>query len=322
MDRRKFITGAGLVGASLALNPKLALAGHSNVGNLPYGGVCTHILNKAQYFDTTKVGQYLKLLETRLARDEWSPPGSGTDGFIRRLDTIKTVHPNLRWVFVTGRGDELYHLDTVLNEMEPYVKSGLIVAIEGPNEWNLSGRSTWKEELSLYTKELWKRVRARSAWNNIPILAPALAYPKDSGPYFGDHSPWVNYNNLHFYQPSYQVDTRYLGLSVDGCNAVAPGKAMICTEVNGQIGDEIVRSDGYKPTEEDQAWCYETIMYHLGKGTATVPAGVHRAFVYQLCNWVKMYESETTKENQFGCFRKDWSRKPLADKVLVANRRG
>lgn len=322
MNRRDLLIGAGAAGLGLALRPNLALAGHANVGNLPYGGVCTHILNKAQYFDTVKVGQYLRHLETKLARDEWCPPGTGYDGFKRRLDTIQVEHPSLRWVFVTGRAIELSHLPTVLDQMEPYVTAGVIAAVEGPNEWNLSGRATWKEELSTYTKELWRQVRARPAFDRTPVLAPALAYPKDSGPYFGDHSQWVNLTNLHFYQPSYQVDTRYLGLSVDGANAVAPGKGMVCTEVNGQIGDEIVRSDGYKPTEADQAWCYETILYHLGKGTTAVPAGVHRAFCYQLCNWVGMYDSITSEENQYGCFRKDWSRKPLADKVLVANRRG
>jgi hypothetical protein len=177
------------------------------------------------------------------------PPGTGFGGFRRRLDTIHALQPRLRWVFVAGRASE--PIDPVLDQIEPYAR--LIAGIEGPNEWNLSGRADWKAELSDYTRELYAKVRARPAFGNIPVIGPALGYPKGSGPYFGDHSAYMDVGNVHIYQPSYQVDTRYVQACIDGAGAVLGAKAMIATELNGQIGDQVLRSDGYQPTEADQA---------------------------------------------------------------------
>lgn len=311
MDRRQFITGAAAAGLLMA-RPTRALANHSSVQHLPYGGVCTHVLNKAQYRDTAKVAHHLKMVEAKVARDEWCPPGTGFAGFARRLDGIHAIHPELRWVFVTGRATE--PIDPVLDQMEPYAR--LIVGIEGPNEWNLSGRPDWRAELSAYTEELYAKVRARRAFKRVPVVGPSLAYPKGSGPHLGDHSAHMDVGNVHIYQPSYQVDTRYVQACIDGARVVSGAKPMIATELNGQIGDGIVRWDGYEPTEADQAWCYELLMSEVAK------RGVHRGFCYQLLDHVKLYQPLTTKENRFGCFRADWSPKPLAAKVILANRRG
>lgn len=314
MNRRQLLLGGAAAGTALALNPRAALANHYLVNNLPYGGVCTHILNKAQYGNTENIGWYLKWMEAKYARDEWCPPGTGFDGFARRLDVVHSIHPTLRWVMVAGRASEIDNIDNVLDQMAPY--GWRILAIEGPNEWNLSGRATWKEELVEYTKALYAKVKAHPQMSKIPVLGPALAYSKDSGPYVGNLGPWMDAGTVHLYQPSYQVDTRYIGATIDGALVMSGGKHLWATELNGQIGDSIVRADGYKPTEYDQAWCYRELMKFAGSRK------VHRAFVYQLFNWTNMYDSVTATHNQFGCVRKDGSWKPLVNPVMEANRRG
>lgn len=310
MNRRQFLTGSAAAAGLAVLRPPMAWAAHG--GRPALGGVCTHVLNKAQYVDTERVARHLRGLKTRLARDEWCPPGTGFDGFARRLEAVRRIHPTLRWIFVTGRAVE--PIEPVLAQMAPY--RDLLAGIEGPNEWNLSGREAWKQELSDYTKELYARVKAHPVLGDVPVLGPALAYPKGSGPYFGDHSTSMDVGTVHIYQPAYQVDTRYVQACIDGARAVSGTKTLWATELGAQIGDEVTRSDGYKPTENDQAWCFDVLRAEVGR------RGVHRGFCYQLCNWVKRYESETTRENQFGCFRRDWSRKPLADRVVAANRAG
>jgi hypothetical protein len=210
-----------------------------------------------------------------------------------------------KFVMVTGRATGV--IDAVLDEMEPYAE--LLAGIEGPNEWNLKGRPRWREELSGYTKELYAKVRDRRAFDGIPVVGPSIGLSKDSGPVFGDHSGHMDIGNLHFYQPATQVDLRYYRASLEGARIVAGSKPMIATEVNGIIGD------GYPGTEHDQAWNYEYLMRLFGED------GIRRGFCYQLLDFSKPSQPLTHHENNFGCYRADYSAKPLADAVLHLNRR-
>ncbi len=56
--------------------------------------------------------------------------------------------------------------------------------------------------------------------------------------------------------------------------------------------------------------------------TSAVPVIGPSALCNQVLDHVKLYQRLTTKENRFGCFRADWSPKPLAAKVVPAHRRG
>ena len=275
---------------------------------LPYGGVATHLWYfETQYGDTARVAEHLRQIEAPMIRDEWLIPKAWPEYRGRYGDALELVHTvaGTTFVMVTGRATE--PIDPVLDEMEPYAE--LLAGIEGPNEWNLKGRPEWRDELSTYTKELYAKVRERPVFDHVPVVGPSIGLSKDSGPLFGDHSEHMDIGNFHFYQPAPRVDLRYYRESLAGARAVSGTKPMVATEVNGIIGD------GYPGTEEDQAQTYEFLMDLFGED------GIHRGFCYQLLDFSDLSHPLTHRDNNFGCYRVDFSAKPLAASVRQVNQR-
>jgi hypothetical protein len=307
VNRRRFLLGAGTAAVALTVRPS-SRGYDPDQGPLPYGGVATHLWYfGTQYDDSRKVAEYLRRVEAPIARDEWLRSEAWPEQRGRFLDALELAHTvaGTTFVMITGRATE--PIDPVLDEMEPYAE--LLAGIEGPNEWNLKERPQWKEELSAYTKELYAKVRDRPAFDGIPVVGPSLGLSKTWGPLFGDHSRYMDVGNFHFYQPATQVDIRYYRASLAGARAVSGSKPMVATEVNGIIGD------GYAGNEVDQAWNYDHLMRLLGHD------GIHRGFCYQLLDFAKPSRPLTHQENNFGCYRFDYTAKPLAEAVRKLNRR-
>ncbi|MBW3626291.1 MAG: hypothetical protein KY412_01640 [Actinobacteria bacterium] len=307
MNRRRFLTVAGATAAALAVRPR-SKCPPAGTGQLPYGGVATHLWYfNTQYGDTRRVAEHLRRLETPVARDEWLLPEAEPAYRRRFFEALELLHAVAGTTFVMVTGRATAPIDPLLDEMEPYAQ--LLAGIEGPNEWNLSGRSRWKEELSSYTKELYTKVRNRPAFDGIPVVGPSIGFSKSSGPLFGDHSAFMDVGNFHFYQPATQLDLRYYRASLAGARAVSATKPMVATETNGIIGA------GLPGTEEHQARSYESLTDLFGGD------GIRRAFCYQLFDFSRPSRPLTDRENNFGCFRPDYSAKPLAASVRETNRR-
>ncbi len=330
MNRRRFLGVAGATAVALAVRCRSEEPSTSSTrgpsppstsrpecvpatppaspGRLPYGGVATHLWYfETQYGDSARVAEHLRLIEAPIARDEWLIPEAWPEYRRRYGDALHLVHEVAGTTFVMIPGRATEPIDPVLDEMEPYAE--LLAGIEGPNEWNLKERPLWREELSAYTKELYAKVRERPAFDGIPVVGPSIGLSKDSGPVFGDHSEYMDVGNFHFYQPATQVDVRYYRASLAGARAVSGSKPMVATEVNGIIGD------GYPGTEQDQAWNYEHLMRLFGED------GIRRGFCYQLLDFSKLSRPLTHRDNNFGCYRADYSAKPLAESVRTVNRR-
>ncbi len=308
MNRRRFVLALGATAAALAVGTPAECSVPHRRGDWPHAGVVTHLgYFNTQYGDADMVAKHLQLVGARFARDEWLLPEASPRHRRRYLDALELVHTvaGTSFVMVTGRATE--PIDPVLDQMEGYAQ--LLAGIEGPNEWNLKGRSRWREELSAYTKELYAKVRNRPTFEGIPVIGPSIGLSKDFGPVFGDHSGHMDVGNFHFYQPATHVDVRYYRASLAGARAVSGNKPMVATEVNGIIGD------GYPGTEADQAASYESLMELFGDD------GIRRGFCYQLLDFSSPSRPLSHRENNFGCYRADYSAKPLAVSVSHAARR-
>ena len=93
----------------------------------------------------------------------------------------------------------------LLNSAKTTVNPNMIVAIEGPNEWNrteaLYGRTTWPEELRNYQAQLFQRVKADPVLGAKPVVAPSLSDPMSPGQYakLGNMEAWTDRANAHVY---------------------------------------------------------------------------------------------------------------------------
>jgi hypothetical protein len=306
VNRRRFLLALGTTAAALAVRTPPGCDPPCRRGSA-YGGVATHLgYFDTQYGDAAKLAEHLHLIGAKVARDEWLPPEASSGHRRRYLAAMELAHTvaGTKFLMVSGRATE--PIDPVLDEMEPYVE--LLAGIEGPNEWNLKGRPRWREELSAYTRDLYAKVRDRRAFDGIPVVGPSIGLSKDSGPVFGDHSRHMDVGNFHFYQPASQIDLGYYRASLAGARTVAGSKPMVATEVNGIIGD------GYPGTEADQARSYEYLMRLLGED------GIRRGLCYQLFDFSQPSRPLSHRENNFGCYRVDFSAKPLATAVRRVNR--
>ncbi|HEV2810765.1 MAG TPA: hypothetical protein VGV93_10265 [Acidimicrobiales bacterium] len=309
MNRRRFILAVGATAAAaVAVRAPPECSVPRKRYDLPYGGVVTHLgYFDTQYGDAAMLAKHLQLVGAKFARDAWPLPEASPDQRRRYLEALELAHTvaATSFVMITGRATE--PIDPILDEMEPYTE--LLAGIEGPNEWNLKGRPRWSEELSTYVKELYAKVRDRPAFEGIPVIGPSIGLSKDFGPVFGDHSGHMDIGNFHFYQPATQVDIPYYRASLAGARTVSGNKPMVATEVNGIIGD------GYPGTEEDQAASYESLMGLFGDD------GIRRGFCYQLFDFSSPSRPLSHRENNLGCYRADYTAKPLAVPVDKTNRR-
>ncbi len=70
-------------------------------------------------------------------------------------------------------------------------------SFEGPNEYNLSGRTTWAQDLTTYQENLYGAVKGNLSTSDTPVLAPALGRPyPDKKP---DLRAYADYANMHSY---------------------------------------------------------------------------------------------------------------------------
>ncbi len=316
MKRRQLIIGGAASAALAALDtvarPVPAFAGHDANNNLPYGGVNTHFTYfGTPYGNASATVDRLKRLLTRVARDGLAI-GQSSGWYDRVYSAIRLAYddgstrPKTKFIMIAGKPGQSItaHLDV----LAPLVNEGIVVAIEGPNEWDINGGDNWVAELRAHQQELYTKVKAR--WPSMTVIGPALAHSNRYGDDLGDLSSYMNVGNVHFYATAAGIDTDYLDRVIAGAKLVAGTKPLIATESNGIIGD------GYPGDESTQDDTMRLLYQLLGE------RGVHRVMCYELLNGSAPDQPSTHRENNFGCWRADYSVKPLAYAVYEANLRG
>lgn len=296
-------------------------AGHGT--NLPYGGVNTHLTySNTKYYDYEYVAQKLKESETKFYRDAINP-GQGQAYYDRFATAVRRIREvsGARLVAIFVRADQTpAQIQQVMDQLAPLVAEGHVAAFEGSNEWdNVAGStvSGWEQQVRTHQCELWNKSRAQ--FPTMPVIGPSLSY-KTTGSFVGDLSHCMSIGNFHYYSADgiYSPDlvARWRDKGIVAGWADGSGDPMLVTESNG-----IYSCDGAYPNTSEQTQAQRMTELYQALGGLEY-GGAHRVFTYELLNGSKPSRDACHRENNFGIFRSDGSRKPVFTPVLEANRRG
>ena len=188
--------------------------------------------------------------------------------------------------------------------------AGMTAAVEGPNEFDRSGRPGWVSELRAWQSELYRRMKANPATRNVPVLAPSLTDGRSYGR-VGDLSGVADRGNVHPYAGGDMPGTNLDG-NVDFAKITTPGRRLVVTEAG--YHNALRTTGGHHPVSEQVAAAYIPRMYldHFSRG-------IERTFGYELAD-LRPDAERVDQEKNFGLVRSDFSRKPAftALKELLA----
>ncbi|HSH58309.1 MAG TPA: hypothetical protein VK988_01460, partial [Acidimicrobiales bacterium] len=211
-------------------------------------------------------------------------------------------------------------VDETLDVLEPLVRYGIVRVIEGANEWDLNsdehegviqyGPGVLKE-LREHQEELYAKVHQR--FPGVQVAGPTL--DPDYAEAMGDLSHAMDLGNLHIYFRNLPIDVYGMHHHLRQTRIISGTKPLICTESNFIIKDGYPYADDARG-EQAQASGYTETLQMLSE------RGVLRVFCYELVEGSSPKDPNSHRENNFGCFRADWSPKPLGFNVRDVCRRG
>jgi hypothetical protein len=186
---------------------------------------------------------------------------------------------------------------------------GALEAVEGPNEFDLSGGTDWADRLRAYQRSLYQSVKASS--KPVPVLAPSLVIPS-SYDKLGDMSAYCDFGNTHPYPGGRNPGTSgwgdggYGSLSWNAANArkVCATKPIIATEtgyhnVPGPLG---TNSNTGVPEDVSGKYIPRLFLHYYDMG-------LPRAYAYEMVDFMGD-PSRSAPEKHWGLLRSDYSAKP------------
>jgi hypothetical protein len=186
---------------------------------------------------------------------------------------------------------------------------GALEAVEGPNEFDLSGGTDWADRLRAYQRSLYQSVKASS--KPVPVLAPSLTHAT-SYDKLGDMSAYCDFGNTHPYPGGRNPGTSgwgdggYGSLSWNVANArkVCATKPIIATEtgyhnVPGPLG---TNSNTGVPEDVSGKYIPRLFLHYYDMG-------LPRAYAYEMVDLMGD-PSRSAAEKHWGLLRSDYSAKP------------
>lgn len=268
---------------------------HSSFGNTPYD-------------DHARVLATLKDLGVRNVRDGLFTP-AGAPSVIARQKQFRAnlADAGIRSELIMGSpGENAAAYVNSIKDEGPRVLSG----IEGPNEWDISGRAAWASEVRTYQQQLYAAAKAQPGLSGVPVLGPSLAN-NDRADTLGNVGAWTDQANLHLYPGGRAPGTFDDGLATIA-QKVSGGEPAVITETG--YHNAMYQPGGHAPTSEAATATYMQRLF-----LDNFRRGITRTFGYELINAhndpVKM-----SANYNFGLLRNDWSAKPVygALKNLIA----
>jgi hypothetical protein len=177
---------------------------------------------------------------------------------------------------------------------------GVVEALEGPNEYDFSGRPEWAAELREYQGRLAEAIRAQPNLRRVPILAPALA----SGVHdrVGDLSTAVTRGNLHAY-PGGKVPEADLSWPLTLQRMVSRDAPVWITETGYHTAPNARYLSQPGVSERAQAIYQPRLLLDAFR------RGFTRTYTYELLD-EKPDPEHHSQEQHFGLLRHDFSPKP------------
>lgn len=170
-----------------------------------------------------------------------------------------------------------------------------VVAVEGVNEWDNTGRSDWVAELRTHQAALYAAVK--KAMPGMPVLPPALA---DAAKAAALGPVPCDLGNAHAYPNG--APQSWLAVPVKAASSISSGKPVVVTETGytNALHDPDVKY--HHPVTEAVAGGHMADLV-----TAHLAAGAPRVFVYELFD---QGPDDTDVEHGFGLLRNDGTPKP------------
>lgn len=266
-------------------------------------GVNTHLgYDNTVYDDFAMVRQRLGELGIRYIREGVSLNRSDVYTRVRtlagdgiRLNVIAT-DPLQRWQYGTIE----QQLDMIETQLLP-----ALVAIEGPNEYDIQGDPDWVTVIREHTQLLYEAIKRRPKLAGLPIVGPSITR-QENMPKVGDLSPWLDYGNTHTYLSGDIPERDSIWDREFGAAApIFGGKPWQVTETG--YHNAINRpTSGHQPVSEAAAGIYIPRLF-----LDNFRRGIVRSFAYELLD-EGTDPGKTDQEANFGLLRNDFSKKPAA----------
>lgn len=178
--------------------------------------------------------------------------------------------------------------------------SGAVKAVEGPNEYDLSGDPRWRQRLDRYQRYLYRQVRADPALKRLPIVGPSVGQLADEL-LVTDLSRYLDYGNIHSY-PDGDPPEWNLGEWLRAAARTSGGKPVMATETGYHTALEA--NEGQRPVSEAAMAAYvpRTYLDYFSRG-------VVKTFPYELVDEFPDPGNDEP-ESSFGLLRNDLSPKP------------
>jgi hypothetical protein len=158
----------------------------------------------------------------------------------------------------------------------------VVEAVEGANEYDLSGESNWVQTLRQYTEQLYQLMKSDAQTSALPVLGPSLT-SKEAYFAMGNISNFVDYGVLHNYFSGHHPGTAGWGANGYGSipygislsHKYAPGKPIITTETG--YHNAINTQEGHLAVPENIAQKYIPRMF-----LEQFNQGIKQTFGYEL----------------------------------------
>jgi hypothetical protein len=177
---------------------------------------------------------------------------------------------------------------------------GAVSAVEGPNEYDLSGDPRWRGRLDRYQRYLYRTVRATPELKRLPIVGPSVGQLRDELK-VTDLSRYLDFGNVHSY-PDGDPPEWILGLWLRAAVRTSGGKPVMATETG--YHNALRTREGQRPVSERAMAVYapRTYLDYFARG-------VVRTFPYELLDEFPDPGNDEPESN-FGLLRNDLSPKP------------
>jgi hypothetical protein len=261
-------------------------------------GVNTHLTyTDTVYRDFPRIRQALRDLGIRRIRDGLMP---GRPDQYERLRLLR--EDGVRAGLIVGKpGENLGRLiDTAATQLP-----GVLEAVEGPNEYDISGDRNWAPRLRAYQHEIAARVRGDARLRGVNVWGPSLVWAHDRK-ILGNLQGVLDRGVLHSYpggrRPEHNIESE-MTLS----RFVSGPDPLVSTETG--YHNALDARHGQPAVTEGVAGDYAPRLF-----LSYFRAGIRQAYWYELIN-LRASRTRTEPDHSFGLLRNDFSVKPAGHAI-------
>jgi hypothetical protein len=264
-------------------------------------GVNVHLTyDNTPYADFDRVLASLRELGVRHVRDGLVP--SRPDQY-ERLDRLASA--GIRSTLIMGAPNATRVSDLVATLKGPLLRAA--EAVEGPNEYDLSGDPRWADALRGYQRELYAAVRREPALRDLPVYGPTVVKPENRSA-VRDLREALDAANLHPY-PAGQAPEPAVDREITAARELAGRKPVVATETG--YHNALNAREGQPPVDEATAADYLPRLF-----LTAFARGIRRTYWYELVDAFPD-DARGTADANFGLLRHDFAPKPAF--VALAN---